>query len=255
MAALAACQTASPNPDQSNTHLDELSRLLADARLCKPVGDPSSWQARIEACTRLLGSEVFADQRLAGYTNRGILFKKVGKEAEALADFNAAIEAFPDSAIGYANRGDLFSTQGKHELAALDFRKAYDLDPENAIVLNNYAWSLVVQDDYAAALSVLDQAMARSGEPGAVGTAPLSDALGAIHDTRAHALMGLGRLGEARTAFSRAIEFGGSERVVRYQSALVAKGYAPGRTDGVMDAQTDAALSACIRDNCRLLLE
>ena len=64
-----------------------------------------------------------------------------------------------------------------------------------------------------------------------------------------------GNTADAEAAFALAMELGGTPRVRRYQQALTAKGYAPGRSDGVVDGATEAALAACIRDNCRLLLD
>src|SRR3546814_3370369 len=70
-----------------------------------------------------------------------------------------------------------------------------------------------------------------------------------------HVLMGLGRVAEAEEAFAKAIALGKSKRVRLYQLALEKKGYEPGRTDGIPDKATQAALAECIRDNCRLMLD
>jgi Tfp pilus assembly protein PilF len=129
---------------------------------------------------------------------------------------------------------------GEHVRATAE---ALRLNPENAWAYNSYAWHLAQQGDYVTAEAQIVKAIALEPESFL------------LVDTRAHVLMGMGEVPAAENAFTRAMELGGPDIVREYQKSLIAKGYAPGRSDGVVDAVTQAALSACIRDNCRLLLD
>jgi tetratricopeptide (TPR) repeat protein len=238
-----ACATTSPDQEQREALQDEVTKLIVDASLCKVNSDLAEPQARIAACSRLIERGEPKDALLAGYNNRALLYRRMGKDAEALNDFEEAIRLFPRSTALYVNRGKMYSDDGKLDLAEQDFRSALALTPENTVVLNNLAWVLLQRGDYSAGLVLVNRALASAAEPQIV------------YDTQAHALMGLGQVEAAAEAFRRAAEIGGADLVRRYQTSLASKGYDPGSNDGVMDGLTRAALSSCIRDNCRLLLD
>lgn len=255
VAALAACQASSPEQSRRDLLLQERSDLLAEALLCNQGYELRDPQAAIEGCTGILQRESLRTTWLAAYITRGILFRRLGQDAEALADFTAAIEHSPNAPEGYISRGKLFSDQGKHALAEQDFKSALGVDPDNPAALNNYAWALLAKADYGTAYELTEKALPLVTEPGAIGSTSPQVVYSSTYDTQAHALMGLGREDDAKVAFSRAMEFGGTKMIKRYQQALAKKGYNPGPVDGMLDAQTRAALSDCIRDNCRLLLD
>lgn len=168
---------------------------------------------------------------------------RMGRDADALEDYDQAIRIAPRHVAAYVNRGSFFSKRGQLDLAEADFQAALELVPNNPVVLNNLAWVYVLRGNYRAALDLVNRALDSKVEP-RVG-----------RDTQAHALMGLGQVEAAEEAFLEAAQGRGAGLVRQYQEALIAKGYTPGRSDGVLDAATRAALSACIRDNCRLLLD
>jgi len=254
--ALAACQTTSSDGERAEVRSNGSADLPPEASLCQMDG-PNDFsqaeidsQAKIDACTVVLARGGPDELMGAIYGNRGLVYWRMGRVAEALADLSAAIRVFPDrpelspnrSAL-YVNRGALYSQLGNDRLAEHDFRTAVDLDPHNPGAMNNLARLRLELGDYAAALELMDKALS------------LKSDFDVFYDTQAHALMGLGQIEAAATAFGRAAELGGPQRVYRYQTMLVAKGYDPGRGDGVLDAATQAALLACIRDNCRLMLD
>lgn len=214
-----------------------------DEKLCAAVESGASGAANLEACTRIIESADNRGDRVMAYNLRGIGNRRAGRDAAALADFNAAIRLAPLYSAAYTNRAELYSAQGKDDLAVQSYQAAIRANPENPVAYNNFSWHLVQRGDYGAALTQVNRALALDG---------MRDS---THDTQAHALMGLGEVPEAEAAFERAMQLGGPEVVRQYQKALVDKGYDPGGIDGEPDAALRAALTACIRDNCRLLLD
>jgi tetratricopeptide (TPR) repeat protein len=254
---LAACQTTAPKEAHRRSLLDQTSKRSADIMLCDADfaedlqrvaadhGRTASWWFFIEACDRVLArgeSDLVTSAVLA---ERGVFLDLLGHRGEALADINAAIKLQPDFARGYLARARLHSNHGAHDLAEQDFVAALRLASGSSrpFILNNVAWERVRSGDYEAGLALANEALAEQSDP-IVG-----------FDTQAHALMGLGRHKAAEEAFLKAADSRGASLIRRYQLALVRKGYSPGRTDGVLDDATRAALRACIRDNCRLLLD
>ncbi len=217
--------------------------LEAELERCRAPWQADAWRDAFQACTEVIARTQSYGLKAEALDHRGVIYARTGRDSEALADFSEAIRLSPDYAMAYANRANVLSTQRRHDLAVRDFEAALDRDPDNALILNNYAWDYLLRGDYVTAQALTDRVLA------------LAPTQSAAHDTRAHALMGLRQTEPAQAAFARAAKLGGAERVARYQDALIAKGYAPGRSDGVMDAATRAALAACVRDNCRLLLD
>lgn len=240
---LAACQAASPN-DRGNADLNEaVSDFAADAMLCRVDSEAGSLQDKLDACERLIRRGDPKDAVLVGYNTRASLLRRAGQEAEALNEYNEALEHFPESYVLYSNRGMLFSVQGQLESAERDFRRALELAPADPVVMNNLAWALLQRGDYRAGLVLVNRVLAAQPD------------LQIGHDTQAHALMGLGQQAAAEEAFLKAVDSQGESLVRRYQVELARKGYDAGRRDGVFDEATRQALRACIRDNCRLLLD
>lgn len=234
LAGLAACQT----PEDSG----DLDQAWHD---CQLEGEGRSDQAQLvhDACTRLIEQSDDSYRVASAYNNRSLVLFYWQRNDDAIADLNKAIVLNPGHSKYHHNRGRVYSRQGENEKAFADFQEAIRLDPENKWARNNYAWHLAEVGAYAAAWPHAEQAVAL--DPNSY----------LFTDTLAHVLMGLGHVVYAESAFDHAMALGGAEMIRGYQEALVDKGYVPGRQDGVLDETTRSALSACIRDNCRLLLD
>lgn len=228
--AIAGCSTLTPE-------------MQTAQQLCAEVENGKSSDEIFEACTKVI--EESGDRREVAFAHnrRGSLHRQAGREAEALKDYQQAVRLEPYFTGAYNNRGNLYSAQGDDARAEQSFLAALRADPKNAKAHNNYAWHLATRGRYDEALREVNKALA------------LESGSEVIYDTQAHVLMGLGQDEESMAAFEHAMELGGSEVIRRYQQLLITKGYAPGRDDGVLDEATNAALSACIRDNCRLLMD
>jgi tetratricopeptide (TPR) repeat protein len=216
--------------------------LETEVALCRAVWDGDNWQVNQDACSEVIART--KSDRLKGeaLNYRGLIYSRTNRLDQALADFNEAIRILPSPSGAYNNRANVYRKQGKYDLMLADLEAAKVATPGNPVTYNNHSWTLSTEGDYAAALPLAEKALALGADDTET------------HDTHAHALMGLGRVEEAETAFAKAMVAGKSKKVRQYQQALTAKGYAPGRSDGVLDDATQAALRACIRDNCRLLL-
>lgn len=124
--------------------------------------------------------------------------------------------------------------------AVSDYDRALTLDPSNSTYLNNRGWARWLRGDSEQAFEDAEAAVA--ADPNSA----------FARDTRAHVLTTLGQGAAALAAYESAMRLDPSY-VRLYQEALIKKGYNPGRTDGVYDAQTREELQRCIRDDCRLL--
>ena len=229
--ALSACAAQAPND-------------LADAiALCERVWDDDITAPTQRACSQVIAQSAVDLERAEAYNARGVIHRRKGRLDEAVADFNEAIQLNPTSSSTHSNRGIAYAQMGKGDLAMASFSKAIELNPKNATAYNNYSWFLSKRGDYEDALAMADKALENNFRHQE------------YHDTKAHALMGLGRQEDAEEAFDIAASFGGADLVKAYQKTLIAKGYDPGRSDGEFDERTKEALAACIRDNCRLMLD
>jgi tetratricopeptide (TPR) repeat protein len=232
LAALAAC--AAPGADEG---------LETEVNLCRAVWEGNSWQVNEDACTDIIARTQSDSLRGEALNYRGLIYSRSGQLEKAEADFTEAIRILPRPSGAYNNRANVYRKQGRYDLMMKDMEAARVAKPDNPVTYNNQAFFLSEQGDYAAAQPLIEKALALGADDTET------------HDTHAHVLMGLGRAEEAESAFAKAIERGGSKKLQQYQQALAKKGYAPGRSDGVLDDATKAALAACIRDNCRLMLD
>jgi len=84
-------------------------------------------------------------------SNRGAIASRDGRKEEALEDFDAAIELYPDLEAAYYNRGLEHLKAGELEAAKADLTKAIELHPLDAQAFNNRALAEIKLGDTAAA--------------------------------------------------------------------------------------------------------
>lgn len=231
-AGLAAC--AAPGADEG---------LDTEVALCRAVWEGNNWQVNEDACSEIIARTRSDGLRGEALNYRGLIYSRTGQLAKAEADFTRAMELLPKSSAPLNNRANVYRQQGKYDLMMKDLEAAKVAKPGSPVSYNNHAYLLAEEGDYAAALPLIEKSMDLGGDDVEV------------YDTYGHVLMGLGRAEEAEAAFAKAMALGKSKRVRSYQQALVDKGYSPGRSDGVLDEATKAALAACIRDKCGLMLD
>lgn len=76
------------------------------------------------------------------YLNRGTALEGLGKWEDAIADYNHVLELDPKDAMAYNNRGNAEAGLGKWQEAIADYSKAADMAPNFAFARANYALAL-----------------------------------------------------------------------------------------------------------------
>ena len=71
------------------------------------------------------------------YFNRGLAYRHLGNNRQALGDYDKAIELNPKYAEAYNNRGVVYSNLGNDQQALGDYDKAIELNPKYAEAYNN----------------------------------------------------------------------------------------------------------------------
>ena len=94
------------------------------------------------------------------FNNRGAALQKLGRYAEALADYDQAIALKPGYANAWHNRGGLLKTLNHYEEAIKCYDQALALNPQHAEACNNRGVILQEMNCYAEALTSFDKAIA-----------------------------------------------------------------------------------------------
>jgi tetratricopeptide (TPR) repeat protein len=77
-------------------------------------------------------TERFTTQKVTSHISRGKTYFDIGRSAEAIADFDKAIDLDPTYAEAYINRGAAYGKIGQFDRALADFNKGVELKPDNA---------------------------------------------------------------------------------------------------------------------------
>ncbi len=123
--------STSPKSDENSTSTGNDSPALDRGRDALAQGNPD---LAILEFTRLI---VEQPTNSGGYLGRGVAHRRKGKFAEALLDYNKAIEIEPCSAT-YLNRGNVYGHLQRNEEAVADFNQAIALKDENCPVWPAY---------------------------------------------------------------------------------------------------------------------
>jgi tetratricopeptide (TPR) repeat protein len=91
--------------------------------------------------------------------NRAVTSAQQNNFDAALADFNRVIELNPGLAVAYRNRAELLAAQGKSEEAIADFSRAIETLPDDAELYRARAYALQQLNEFESALSDLDQSV------------------------------------------------------------------------------------------------
>jgi len=136
------------------------AQIAAVAQGFSPADTDENWKrcrsndpdVRIEACRALIGSgpESPADLASAHYS-RGTAYRQKGLFAEALDDFNAAVNANPSLIDAFGERGITFTILGRFNDAIPDFTRVIESYPRLAYPYYNrgLCYELIGLDDLA----------------------------------------------------------------------------------------------------------
>src|ERR1700735_5229123 len=103
----------------------------------------------IGACNSVHAEEMGPEQ----YAARAVQAVKEGNQAEALADFNKAVELAPEKPIHYRNRAAFFSLTKQWDKAIADYDMVLKLEKNDPTSLANRGYAYLQ-------LNKLDQALA-----------------------------------------------------------------------------------------------
>ena len=129
----------------------------------------------------------------ADHSNRGNTYHALGRHAEALADYGAALRLDPNLVLAYYNRGNTYADLGRHAEALADYGAAIKINPNDAHAYVNRGKTYHALGRHAEGLADCDAAIRL--DP---------------HDAQAHSNRGityaaLGRQAEALADFGAAI--------------------------------------------------
>lgn len=142
----------------------------------------------------------------------GIVYSDLGRDAEAVAEYDAVVRIEPGWAGGWINRSGALLKLGLNEAAISDARRAVEIEPEDGVALNALCWALVQDGRAETALPICEQAVAAEPE------------IGEIVHSLAAALEGVGRMDEARGLYARAHELSPDSETLAEDFARTRKG-------------------------------
>jgi tetratricopeptide (TPR) repeat protein len=129
-----------------------------DMESCRTsANDPA---AGVPACTRLIGKDSTGPQAAAHFNDRGVGKVHLGEIAEAIRDFNSALERNPTFVDAYKNRAIAFQLSSDFDRAILDFSKAIRMRPGSAELHNGRGVALLGKNEFDRAIVDFDQAIA-----------------------------------------------------------------------------------------------
>ncbi len=174
-----------------------------------------------------------------GYVDRGVALMDAGRDAEALRDFERALEINPRYADGYLGRSSAWQGLREPAKALADFERALALSPRYAADYVKRCQARMSLDQPRGALADCGQAAVQ-----APGNAGVHANLGVIY-------LSLGRGREARASFERTLEIDRYHPLASYHLAMMLL------ESGRRDLQVrDLVMNACrarIADACQIL--
>ena len=131
----------------------------------------------------------------AVYDGLGTALRSIGREGDAIEQFQRAIQIDPNFAGAYASLGGVLKSQGKVSESIEQYRHAVQIDPK-------YSWGHYVLANALRAGGQLDEAIAHYHQALDINPKMLQ-----IHDDLATALRSAGRIGEALDEYQLAVQF------------------------------------------------
>ena len=172
--------------------------------------------------------------------NLGFLCMQDQRLKEAESHFRRVIAIDPNYVAGYLNLGNLLTDSGEYDEASRMYRTALEIDPDFSMARANLARMLIFQSKPQEALRELEQVLMKH-----------PDHLEALVNY-GNALTDLGRAGEARAAYLRALELAPDYDVARQNLArLNEKSIPPWHFTMLADQQRNTAYRQAIEKACR----
>lgn len=118
---------------------------------------------QIAGCTEIIarGKRETTRNRITAYINRGGAYRAKGDLDLAIADYDKAIAAQPQSATAFHGRGEAYRAKGDNDRAIMDYNRALDLDRNLAAAYAGRAEAYRGKGDNDRALVDYDAAIER----------------------------------------------------------------------------------------------
>jgi len=143
-------RNVAPNVARKNTSRVDGMAKIREAATALSNGQLTS---AINLYTQALQDKRLTNDRKGVILNdRGVVNARLGKPAQAIADFNQAVTLFPEYAAAYNNRGAFLVSLGALKEAIKDLDRALALAPGYVAAWNNRAGVYVKLKQYAAAI-------------------------------------------------------------------------------------------------------
>lgn len=146
---------------------------------------------------------------LKAILNRATAYQKLGRDAEAKADYDRLARIEPRTPEGFNNRGDLLMELGRLDEAINDFSAAIQLSPHAANSYNNRASARLMKGEFTQALADCAKAI------------ELNPRYANAHNTQANVYNRLGDLPRALAGYNRAIELAPADPLTYNNRAAV----------------------------------
>jgi lipoprotein NlpI len=131
----------------------------ADARACFAEASPPA--ELVAACTRALDRGFLPPREAArAHNQRGRMLARLGDDAAALKDHDAAIALAPDLPWSYLLRGNQRRKANRYDLSDADYTKALELDPAYAPAYYNRGMNRFDQGEFVEAIADFTRAIA-----------------------------------------------------------------------------------------------
>jgi tetratricopeptide (TPR) repeat protein len=93
------------------------------------------------------------------FQNRAVVYSKMQRYEDAIADSMRLLSTQPESAGAYALMASCYAALSDFERAATNYKKVSEMEPENAMAFINYGGTLLKLEQYEKANQVLSQAI------------------------------------------------------------------------------------------------
>jgi tetratricopeptide (TPR) repeat protein len=145
----------------ASTHAAETTFGSSEAEQCYREALSPARATGTRVCTQAIERGGLASRDLAAsYSNRGVIWARVGDIEKALADHNKSLEINPDSIGGLINRANAYSRDQSYHEALLDYDRAIELSGAAfAPALFNRGWVYRAIDDDKTALTDFEAAL------------------------------------------------------------------------------------------------
>gem|GEM_PF-2036550 len=118
------------------------------------------WKFRGGSAKGVIGAVPAASAEVKAWNGKGLAFKALGRNREALASYDRALKIDPQKADVWCNKGNALYSEGRHAEALQCFDKAVALDPTNMKSWCNRGVSLKALGKLDEAVASYDKALA-----------------------------------------------------------------------------------------------